>query len=309
MSNVALTVLFSTRNGEGVLPRTLEGYCRVDKPLRPWKMVVVDNGSKNSTPEILASFEKRLPLEAVRQPIAGKNRALNFGLSACEGDLIVITDDDAVPDPTFLTGWEKVLETCPDYGMFGGSIDLLFETSPPEWLLKLPQLDMVFAVRDLPEGPIAADSIFGPNMAVRSSIFESGFRFNENIGPNGSDPNYPMGSETEFCFRVAQSGVKAWFAKEPHVKHIVRCSQLTESYWAGRAYRHGRGVARRMFESGQASSSDVSRPFIIEQMSHLRHRVQMFSPFPLQRFNSVWFYHWRRGFRDEQARRGASSVR
>ena len=88
-------------------------------------------------------------------------------------------------------------------------------------------------------------------MAVRSSVFENGFRFNENIGPNGSDPDYPMGSETEFCCRVAQSGVKAWFAKEPRVQHIVRSNQLTSSYWAKRAYRHGRGVARRMWESDQ----------------------------------------------------------
>ena len=307
ISTASLTVLFATRNGESVLPRTLEAYCRVDAPTRPWKMVIVDNGSQDSTQAILASFRKRLPLETLQEPTAGKNRALNRGLTACEGRLVIITDDDAMPDPSFLTAWEKYLDQNSNYEIFGGSIGLHFEVPPPSWMLTSVaqldvMLDVMFSVRDLPEGPITADAIFGPNMAVRSSVFENGFRFNENIGPNGSDPDYPMGSETEFCCRVAQSGVKAWFAKEPRVQHIVRSNQLTSSYWAKRAYRHGRGVARRMWESGQAAPGAL-RPVIIDRLYALRHRVQMFAPFPRQRFNSVWAYHWRRGFRDEQAKR------
>ena len=47
MSEFALTVLCATRNGEHVLPRTLEAYCRVEAPLHSWKMVIVDNGSNN----------------------------------------------------------------------------------------------------------------------------------------------------------------------------------------------------------------------------------------------------------------------
>jgi glycosyltransferase involved in cell wall biosynthesis len=303
MSSVALTVLFSTRNGENVLPRTLEAYCRLESPVHAWKIVIVDNGSEDLTSTILGSYKKRLPLEILQQPIAGKNRSLNCGLTVCEGRLIIITDDDAIPNPSFLTAWSKSLDKNMDYELFGGSIDPFFESPPPKWMARhLSQLDsMLFALRDLPEGPIAASAIFGPNMAVRSSVFEKGFRFNENIGPNGGDPNYPMGSETEFCVKVARSGIKSWFAKEPRVQHIIRSSQLTRAYWAQRAYRHGRGIARRIRESGEAPPPNVLRPAIIDKLSFLRHRLQMFSPLPFQRFNSVCAYHWRRGFRDEQA--------
>ena len=304
MSNVALTVLFATRNGAGVLPRTLEGYSRVEAPPHGWKMVVVDNGSEDSTGDILTSFAGRLPLEVYQEEIAGKNRALNRGLNACEGSLTVITDDDAIPDRTFLQAWCKFLHSRLDYQLFGGSIDLFFETLPPKWLMGMSQLDMMFAVRDLCEGPIAADAIFGPNMAVRRSIFDAGFRFNENIGPNGSEPDYPMGSETEFCCRVAQAGAKAWFARGPRVQHIVRSSQLTRGAWIGRAYRHGRGVARRAWESGQAAP--LGSP-MRERLSHLRHSLQRFFPLSRQRYNSLWMYHWKRGFRDEEARRIAAA--
>ena len=307
MSDIALTVLLATRNGEHVLPRTLEAYCRVEAQSHRWKIVIVDNGSDDSTPAILASFKNRLPLETLWQPIAGKNRALNLGLRALEGRLAVMTDDDAIPDPSFLTAWSRYLSKHQGHQLFGGSIDPLFEVRPPKWLLRnKAQFDVLFAVRDLPEGPIAPDGIFGPNMAVRTSVFTNGFRFNENIGANGSDPYYPMGDETEFCCRVARSGAKAWFAKEPRVQHIIRSNQLVRSYWAKRAYQHGRGVALQMWERGETAASDVSRPLVVEQLSRL---LQMLSPFPLQRFNSVYDFHWSRGFWDEWTNRSASRKR
>jgi len=277
----------------------------LEEPLQGWKLVVVDNGSDDSTPDILASFKKRLPLETLRLPIAGQNRARNFGLRALEGRLAIFTDDDAIPDSSFLTAWSTYLDKCEDYELLGGSIDPLFEVPPPKWILKnKAQFDMLFAARDLPEGPVAPDAIFGPNMAVRTSIFESGFRFNENFGPNSSDPLYPMGAETEFCQRIARSGAKAWFAKEPRVRHLICRQQLSMSYWAMRAYRHGRGVAWRAWESGQAAPPNLSRPLVIEKLVVLRYRLQMFSPFLFQRFNGVCAYHWRRGFQDEWAKRG-----
>jgi glycosyltransferase involved in cell wall biosynthesis len=301
MSHIDLTVLFATRNGERVLPRTLEAYCRVEEPSHGWKMVIVDNGSEDSTPATLESFRKHLPLETLQQPIAGKNRALNLGLNALEGRLTIVTDDDAIPDPLFLTAWSRCLDRLQDYELFGGTIDPIFEVPVPKWILKSrTQFDLLFTTRSLPDGPISPDEIFGPNMAVRTSIFASGFRFNENIGPNGSDPNYPMGSETEFCCRIAQSGVKAWFAKEPRVEHIIRGDQLARPYWARRAYRHGRGTAQQVWERGEIVPTDILRPLRIDQLSRL---LQMFSPFPLQRFKSVWDYYWIRGFQDEWGRR------
>ena len=267
MSNTGLTVLIATRNGGDVLPRTLDAYCRVNRPACGWKLVVVDNGSNDLTSSIIGAFKDRLPLEMLQEPRAGKNVALNCGLSACESPIVVVTDDDAIPTLSFLTAWSQYLSKTQDFEIFGGSIDPLFEVTPPKWMLKhIAQLDALFAVRDLPEGPVEASAIFGPNMAVRRSVFERGLRFNENIGPNGADSNYPMGSETEFCVRVARSGAKSWFAKEPRVKHVVRGGQLTKSSWARRAYRHGRGVARRIRESGEAPPPKVLQPFIIEQL-------------------------------------------
>jgi hypothetical protein len=79
-------------------------------------------------------------------------------------------------------------------------------------------------------------------MAVRASVFASGFRFNTAIGPNGT--NYAMGSEAEFVRRVLGAGYKAWHSASAVVHHIIRREQMTREWVLGRAVRFGRGQYR-----------------------------------------------------------------
>jgi GT2 family glycosyltransferase len=295
MSDVQLTVLLATRNRAHLLPRILDGYRRATTPPVGWKMVIVDNGSTDETPIVLKSFQGILPLEVMLEPVPGKNRALNRGLAARQGRLVVITDDDAIPSSSFLTAWTRYLDFDSDFALFGGSIVPLFDAEPPKWLVtRKLKFSMMFAERDLAEGPTAADEIYGPNMAARRTIFDSGFRFDERVGPNALDPDYPMGGETEFCWRVAQSGIKCWFAKAPLVQHIVESSQLELTAWARRAYRTGRGRAHQMWERGE---------IVMPPVPSLAQRLSMFSPLPAQRFQSTSAYYLWRGFKDECLRR------
>jgi glucosyl-dolichyl phosphate glucuronosyltransferase len=302
MSNVQLTVLLASRNRAGVLARVLDGYCRVAPPPVGWKMVLVDNGSTDATPTVIESFKRVLPLEALSESMPGKNRALNRGLVALEGRLVIVTDDDAIPSPSFLSAWAKYLERETRYGLFGGSIAPRFDVPPPKWLIDSRLgFAMMFAERDLAEGPIEADAIYGPNMAVRKPIFDDGFRFDERVGPNALDPCYPMGGETEFCWRVAQSGVQCWYSREPLVTHIVAVEQMRLAAWERRAYRTGRGRAHQMWERGE---------IVAPPAPSLRQRLTMFSPFAKPRFESRCAYQLWRGFEDECLRRmGGTSLK
>ena len=136
VKRIDLTVLIATRNGEHVLPRTLNGYRRLAVPSVGWKLLVVDNASTDATPDIVGSYKQDLPLDLLRQPVPGKSRALNTGLAAVEGRLVVLADDDAVPAPGFLDAWAEYLERKGCYGLFGGSIEPLFEVPPPKWLIE-----------------------------------------------------------------------------------------------------------------------------------------------------------------------------
>ena len=80
-----LTVLFATRNRARILPDVLESFCHLQSPPSGWKLVVVDNGSTDDTPPVIASFANRLPLQYASEPTLGKNFALNTGVALVEG--------------------------------------------------------------------------------------------------------------------------------------------------------------------------------------------------------------------------------
>ena len=310
-----LTVILATHNGARVLPRTLDGYMQLGDPGFPWKIVVVDNASTDGTPDVLRRYQDALPLAVLTEPVAGKNRALNRALSAIEGEMIVVTDDDAIPQPGFLTAWREAFQKHRDYDLFGATIKPFFDVPAPDWMIRNePKFAELYALRDLPDGPIDPFGIFGPNMAVRRSVFDAGVIFSQAIGPNASDSNYPMGSENEFCYRASLNGARSFFVKDPVVLHIVRAHQLTPDYWAKRAYRLGRGVAHVQWESGRLRPDPIRLPFLAVDASVRRWLKRMLflapslSTDPLRRFNAHWAFHWDRGFWREFSQRNRASL-
>jgi glycosyltransferase involved in cell wall biosynthesis len=238
-----LTVLIATYNGAETLPEALSAYCALEPPDGGWKLVIVDNGSTDYTKEIIAPFHHRLPLNYLCEPKQGKNAALNMGLSNISGDLVVLTDDDVLPQPDWLRQIRLGANAQPSFSIFGGPILPKWERPPDDWILAWVPLGPTFTILDsLEEGPIHPRLVFGPNMAVRTDIFHSGYRFDETIGPKG--PNYAMGSEAEFLRRLANAGFKAWHCKSAVVHHIVRSFQMTKEWVLARAVRYGRGQYR-----------------------------------------------------------------
>ena len=223
-----LTVLLATRDRASLLHDVLEAYCHLQSPPSGWKVVIVNNGSTDHTDQVIASFADRLPIQSVLEPKSGKNYALNAGLDRVEGDLTVLTDDDVFPAPDWLVHLRKAADELPEYSMFGGRIIPRWEVAPPAWIQWI-NLGPIFTTTppSMKEGPIPAHLIFGPNMAIRSNIFQSGIRFDSSIGPCG--PSYPMGSETEILLRLGRQGNKSWHVSQATVEHFVRKPQAGES--------------------------------------------------------------------------------
>jgi glycosyltransferase involved in cell wall biosynthesis len=238
-----LTVLIATYNGAKTLPGVLNAYCALEPPDGGWKLVIVDNGSTDRTQEIIAAFRHRLPLTYLYEPKQGKNAALNTGLSDISGDLVVLTDDDVLPRSDWLRQLRVGADSQPSYAIFGGPILPKWELPAEDWILTWVPKGPTFSLLDSrEEGPINPRLIFGPNMVVRAGIFESGYRFDDGIGPKGS--NYAMGSEGEFLRRLAKAGFGAWYCRDAIVEHIIRSFQMNKEWVLARAVRYGRGQYR-----------------------------------------------------------------
>jgi glycosyltransferase involved in cell wall biosynthesis len=238
-----ITVLFATYNGGKTLPTVLDAYRKLDLPDEEWKLVIVDNGSTDNTQEIVKAFLPLLPVTLLFEPRTGKNAALNTGLSQIAGDLLVLTDDDVLPNPNWLKEFRSAADTQPTYSIFGGPILPEWASPPDPWILSWVHLAVTFALLDAhEEGPIDIFKVYGPNMAIRSSIFQMGYKFNETIGPKGF--KYAQGSETEFLKRLHQAGFKAWHCKNAIIRHMIRSFQMDRKWILARAIRYGRGMYR-----------------------------------------------------------------
>lgn len=246
-----LTVIFATFNGERTLPTVLDAYKRLEAPSGGWKLVVIDNGSTDRTPAILQAYASSLPMTRMLVSRRGKNVALNAGLEAREGDLVVLTDDDAVPASNWLREWRFVADEQRDFAIFGGAVVARWERQPDPWILDWVPHSMTYTITnvDLREGAIPATLVAGPNMAVRAKLFDLGHQFNDSIGPLAGT-SYPMGSETEFTLRMEQNGHRAYFAPNAVVEHMIRSFQMEKSWVLSRAVRYGRCLYRRDRQKG-----------------------------------------------------------
>jgi len=239
-----MTVVFATRNRAAALAGVLRAFANQLPPSGGWKLIVVDNGSTDDTLKVLADARSSLPLTILREERPGKSRALNRAVAAFVGDLVVVTDDDVIPDLDWLQQWRAVADANPNVAIFGGGVVPTWPSLPSPCLAgRHIKLATLYALILQPSGPCSHTSIFGPNMAIRQSIFGAGIRFDERIGPDSSNENYPMGTEWEFTQRLESLGYLSHFAAEVRVKHIIRAEQLERGWVLARAYRNGLGTA------------------------------------------------------------------
>ena len=248
--DTSVSVIFSTYNRAASVRQTLEEFLQLDLKGLQVQFVVVANNCSDSTTEVLHTFQDRLPLAVLEEPIPGKNRALNKALASVDlFDLVVFCDDDISPQPDWLQEIVAASARNPDTLIFGGSIIPIWPDGiQPKWTMDPFILGMGFSAHDL--GPEEIDypsrsHPFGPNFWVRKAIFSEGRTYPETIGPKG--PNRIMGSETAFLKQLEGDGYKARYAPRAIVRHRIKESDLhlpnlyrrAESYGRGRSHMDG----------------------------------------------------------------------
>ena len=93
-----ISVVIPTYNRADLLPHTLATIQAQTLP--PAQVIVVDDGSTNSTPELLARLAP--PVRSIRVPNGGDLAARNAGVAAATGDLVAFCDSDDLWKPDFL---------------------------------------------------------------------------------------------------------------------------------------------------------------------------------------------------------------
>ena len=109
-----ISIITPTHNRATLLPRLFQSLkTQTDKDLE-W--IVVDDGSTDNTEEVVSSFKVEngdsFPICYIRKGNGGKHTALNRGVRAAQGSLIMIADDDDLLPPDAIDiirhSWAKI---------------------------------------------------------------------------------------------------------------------------------------------------------------------------------------------------------
>jgi glycosyltransferase involved in cell wall biosynthesis len=111
-----ISILMPVRNEAAYLPAALNSLAR--QTLRTWELVVVDDGSCDETPGILAAavrLDSRI--RVIRREGGGLVAALNTGLEACRAPLLARMDGDDICHPRRLELQTAYLDAHTDTGL------------------------------------------------------------------------------------------------------------------------------------------------------------------------------------------------
>ena len=109
---MSVSLVIATFNHARVLAEAIDSA--LSQTLDPVEVVVVDDGSTDDTPTVLARYAARI--RVLRQPNRGLAAARNAGLAATRGSYVAFLDADDVLAPTKLAEQVAVLERAPTVG-------------------------------------------------------------------------------------------------------------------------------------------------------------------------------------------------
>lgn len=278
-----VTVIVCTRDRARSLARMLESLCRAAAGVdEPWELLVVDNGSSDDTPAVIAGFRDRLPIRRVEQPVAGVSHARNAGVAAASGEYVVWTDDDVVVSPDWLSTWMSGLRAQPGHAVYGGRARPVLEEPQQAWFRdNLLALRSLVALRDHPEWTeITSGRVpYGLNFAVRTTE-QKAHPYDPGLGV-GPGRRAAGGEETSVVRAILAAGGSGRWVWDAAVDHMIPQARQSERYISDYYRAHGYSYPLRYRGSGSGQyvvertigALRASLTLVRTTTSHALHRV------------------------------------
>ncbi|GJG86414.1 hypothetical protein tb265_15950 [Gemmatimonadetes bacterium T265] len=240
----ALALVVCTRDRAARLAPTLDALGAL-RAAHVWELVLVDNGSRDATPALLARFAAeaaRAPqvpgapaaVTVVREETPGLARARNAGVAAARAPLLCFTDDDCYPAADFLDRWAEVF-VDPAVGYGGGRV-LLHD--PADYPITVRTDETAFRIH--PHRYVWPGLVQGANMAFRRAVVCAAGAFDPAMGPGA-----PFNCEdVDMAARASALGVAGGYFPGPTVRHHhgrragPGVAALERSYTRGRGAYH-----------------------------------------------------------------------
>ena len=263
-----ISVVVCSYNGSRTIRDTLEALRRIRYP--DFEVIVVDDGSTDATAAIAGAYDVRL----IRTENRGLSSARNTGWRAATGELIAYIDDDAYPDPDWLTYLASTFRRGHDVGVGGPNI--------------APRGDgpIAMCIAQAPGNPIhvmltdrEAEHIPGCNMAFRRDALEAIGGFDERFRVAGDD--------VDICWQLQARGWTLGFSPAAVVWHHRRNS--IRAFWKQQVgYGRAEGLLERKWPEKYTATGQIAwsgrlygggSPVALWRSSRIYHGTWGFAPF------------------------------
>jgi lipopolysaccharide/colanic/teichoic acid biosynthesis glycosyltransferase len=204
MSTKPVSVIVPAFNAATTLGQCLTALLNQTVPRSRYEIIVVDDGSLDATADVATRYGSE-GVQLVRQHNQGAAGARNTGVAHAEGDLLLFTDSDCVPQPDWI---ERMLAAFDDPDTVGAKGTYL--TRQRRLVARFVQIeyeDRYDRMRDQER----IDFIDTYSAGYRRDVFQKN---------GGFDISVRFVEDQEFSFRLAEKGYKLVFVPEARVSHL-----------------------------------------------------------------------------------------
>jgi GT2 family glycosyltransferase len=179
--------------------------------LQPQDVVVVDQSSDEQSERVVATRAARV--RYVRQQERGLAVAQNVAIRTAAAEVVAITDDDCVPERSWLTIVAKAFESDAELGLLTGRV-LPLPTEDPALVPVSTRTSAVRRAFGVGADPWEIGS--GNNFAVRKSAFEAVNGCDVRLGPGRPGRG---ALDIDLFYRLVRAGIHARYEPEAVVLH------------------------------------------------------------------------------------------
>jgi glycosyltransferase involved in cell wall biosynthesis len=229
-----LSLVICTRNRATQLAQTLKRVEAIKSQLK-WELVVVDNGSTDSTGAVVAEFAAACdhPVQVITKQGRGVACAKNAGWQSTRSAIVVCIDDDCYPEEDYLDSIFERFSKDPKLGFLGGRI-LLYDPTDRRITIQESLEPLSFP----PGSFIRPGVIQGANVAYRRAAITEVCGFDPWFGAGA----LYSGDETELIARISAAGWNGAYDPKPVVYHHHGRKTANDEWRLMRWYDRGRGA-------------------------------------------------------------------
>jgi len=223
-----LSVVLATFNRPTRLARLMRQLGEQDLPPDRFEVIVVDDGSKPPAAEALGGLDLACRVVLLRQPNRGAAAARHRGALEARGELLVITDDDMLLAPGFLSAHDAVHAP-------GSRRVVVGRIRPSSRLDERPLFERFHAaVHDRwGDRPLHGDAVCTGNTSMRREDY---------LEVGGFDVTLEQLEDADLGLRLEAAGVEVVFSEDASTTHDS--DQDDFASWRSKAVRYGRHGVR-----------------------------------------------------------------